>query len=179
MPKKTTVKKHDRFVKGRRVPVIKHERMLQFIPNQALNAKIKNLAKTDPIPFNKRNMNIFHLPIETVVYIPSTTENQKLLSPDDFEKRVAESQDELAKMFGGYSTVDVQGGYEDDDGNIIKEKVAKVTVFTTEDNLVKQQRKYRQWLLKNQKQWYQDSIGFEVEGDLYYLKKPEKKKKVK
>ncbi len=74
-------------------------------------------------------------------------------------------------MFGGFSTVEVSGGYTLIDGKIVKEKVAKIIVFTTSDTLGKHQAQLKNWLLKKGDQWNQESMGLEVEGDLYYISK--------
>lgn len=110
----------------------------------------------------------FHLPIETAVYVPSTKRN-KAISHSQYKGRVTETRRKLSNMLGGYTSVQAIGGYTDNKGQVIKEPVTKVTAFATKDAYHKNRQDYAKWLLKKKKNWKQESIGYEHEGDLYYF----------
>ena len=168
-------KRHDLSRQG-----IKTAQKVQFIPTKRaieqrrqkeVSDRIKVLGSTNTLPFTKSKLKTFHLPIETAIYIPATGSNQKEVSDSQFKERIESAEKQLAKLFGGFSTVEVSGGYTLIDGKIVKEKVAKIIVFTTSDTLGKHQAQLKNWLLKKGDQWNQESMGLEVEGDLYYISK--------
>lgn len=148
---------------------IPSERDRELRRTKKVKDKIKLMGSSDTLPFTKSKIKTFHLPIETAIYIPATTTGQKELSNSQFKKRILSAEKQLAKLFGGFSTVEVNGGYTLVDGRLVKEKVAKVVVFTTGDTLMKHQADLKKWLVKKGKQWNQESMGLEVEGDLYYV----------
>lgn len=112
---------------------------------------------------------MFHLPLEMVVYVPSTQDVDKVITVDEMDKRVDEVKTYLSSKFGGYSSTDKLGGFVDSKGNLVNEEVVQVVSFSTQeafdehkDELVKQLSKWGQ-------EWGQEAIGFEFEGDLFYV----------
>jgi len=104
-----------------------------------------------------------------VIYVPSTTEVGKTISKAELEKRVKEVEKYVANTFGGYTETETEGGYKSTEGDIIEEDVVKVSVFaqnkdwkSNEKTVVNQVKK---WATK----WGQEAIGFEYEGNLYYI----------
>lgn len=119
----------------------------------------------------KRLEKNFELPIEMVVYVPSTEKANQTIGKRDFSKRVDEVQEFLAKTFGGFSANNVEGGYVSDEKGLIQEDVVKVTAFAQVQDFEKKFdeliNKIKYWA----GEWGQESIGFEFEGDLYYIEK--------
>lgn len=119
----------------------------------------------------KRLEKNFELPIEMVVYVPSTEKANQTIGKRDFTKRVDEVQEFLAKTFGGFSATNVEGGYVSDEKGLIQEDVVKVTAFAQVQDFEKKFdeliNKIKYWA----GEWGQESIGFEFEGDLYYIEK--------
>ncbi len=110
-----------------------------------------------------------HLPIEMSVYVPSTKDASVPISKSELENRVKQVKEYLANLFGGYSSSEVVGGYASNEGALIQEDVVKVISFATkkayEENKQKLIDKIAEWSTK----WSQEAIGFELEGDLYYI----------
>jgi len=140
----------------------------QPLKNPIIN-KINLMSKSDTLPFKKNNVDVYHLPIETAVYVPSTTTGQKQLSNKDFMVRVKETEKEFAEMFGGYSSVQITGGYVTKNGKVIREKVAKVVIFSDAKSMIKHREKVKSFLVNKKGEWEQESLGYEIEGDLYYI----------
>jgi hypothetical protein len=116
----------------------------------------------------------FELPLELVVYVPSTTTADRKISDEEFESRIDYVETYLSDLFGGYSATEVEGGYVSDEKGLIQEDVMKVTAFGQVDNF---EDKFNQLLHQVKiwcEEWGQESIGFEFEGDLFYINKDSK-----
>ena len=104
-----------------------------------------------------------------VIYVPSTSNVGEKISKSKLEKRVKEVEKFVANEFGGYTETDTDGGYKATSGEIIEEDIVKVSVFANnkdwKDNEKKVVSKVKKWA----KKWGQEAIGFEYEGDLYYI----------
>ena len=130
-----------------------------------------NQGRPRPLGVPRRNVD-FSLPIEQAVIVPSTEDADKTISQSELNKRVKETQKFLAQTFGGFTSTKATGGYFSDDKNkIIEEKVVVVTSFSGSDDFKVKQAELMGWIGRKQKQWSQESIGYELEGDLYYVKK--------
>ena len=75
------------------------------------------------LPFERAPRGITHLPLECVVYVPSTQ---------------------------GDDAIDVEG-------------------FGDADDYERKRRQLLEWLLDKRDEWGQEALGFEFEGDLWYL----------
>lgn len=110
-----------------------------------------------------------HLPMEISVYVPSTKDANIPVSKEELNARVKEVKQYLATLFGGYSSSEILGGYVSTTGELIQEDVVKVISFATkqayEDNEATLIDKIADW----SKEWSQEAIGLEIEGDLYYI----------
>ena len=104
-----------------------------------------------------------------VIYVPSTTNVGNKISKKELDKRVGEVEKYVANEFGGYTETDTDGGYKSTSGEIIEEDIVKVSVFANnkdwKENESKVVSKVKEWATK----WGQEAIGFEYEGDLYYI----------
>ena len=112
----------------------------------------------------------FELPMEMIVYVPSTKDGNVIISKSDFQARIKSVRTYLATKFGGFSSNPTDGGYmSNEDKGLIEEDVVKVTAFATkealEENLDALLKKIQSWC----RAWSQESIGFEFEGDLFYI----------
>lgn len=110
-----------------------------------------------------------HLPMEISVYVPSTKDANVPVSKEELNARVKEVKQYLATLFGGYSSSEIIGGYVSTTGELIQEDVVKVISFATkqayEENEATLIDKIADW----SKEWSQEAIGLEIEGDLYYI----------
>jgi len=114
--------------------------------------------------------NAFHLPVETAVYVPSTTKGNKKVSKTILNKRVRNVRIYLSDKYGGYTSSKGVGGYVMKDGRLVKEGVVRVSSFATEKDFKKNVPVVRQKLKTWGKKWKQEAVGYEHEGDMYYIK---------
>jgi hypothetical protein len=125
-----------------------------------LETKIKNLL------VQKES---FDLPLEMAVYVPSTEKANQIISKREFAKRIEDVQVYLSQLFGGFSSVDVEGGYESSEKGLIQEDVTKVVAFGNRDGFEDKFNRLMNKIVDWCKAWSQESIGFEFEGDLFYI----------
>ena len=108
--------------------------------------------------------------INQSVYVPSTKDGNKPISAEEMSARVEETKKFLSEQFGGYTSVSTEGGYYSSAKKaVIKEKVVKITSFTTKAVYEIKKATLQDWLHTKAKMWGQESIGYEVEGDLLYV----------
>jgi hypothetical protein len=111
----------------------------------------------------------FHLPLEMAIYVPSTWKVDLVIPEDLFRERVQEVSEYLSELFGGYTSQQTLGGYVSENGELVKEDVVKVTAFATESAFKTNQDKLIRQVQKWAKDWEQEAIGVEFEGDLFYV----------
>lgn len=112
----------------------------------------------------------FELQVETAIYVPSTKGADQKISADEFKRRVSQVKIFLAKLYGGYSSVEVEGGYwSDDKKKEISEKDVRVVAFSTKEEFKKNEKEIISYLLKLKKEWTQESMGYELDGEMYYI----------
>jgi hypothetical protein len=104
-----------------------------------------------------------------IVYVPSTTDVGVKIAPVELDKRVDEVKEYFANLFGGFTETDADGGYKSHSGEIVEEEVVKVSVFSKNKNWKENESQVVQKVKDWAKEWGQESIGFEYEGDLYYI----------
>jgi hypothetical protein len=113
----------------------------------------------------------FELPIEMAVYVPSTEKAKQIFSKREYASRIDEVRSYLANLFGGYSSEGIDGGYVSDEKGLIQEDVTKVTAFSTKENFEQKLETLITQIKKWCGAWGQESMGFEFEGDLFYISK--------
>jgi hypothetical protein len=112
------------------------------------------------------------LPIEQVVYVPSTNKEQKPVPSQEVAKRVAEVKRFLSAKYGGFTSVKSEGGYAMENkghDKIVQEGIIKVTSFATRQAYHQNKPKLISQLRRWGDKWGQESMGLEVEGDLEYV----------
>lgn len=178
----------------------KEEFGVQLIPNQfAKGGRTKNAMKTDDYENASLSMDsyedgaiasnptefaeggeidlpkadkMFHLPLELAVYVPSTQDVDKVISDSELKERVDEVSEYLARLFGGFTKSDKIGGFMSSKSELVTEDVVPVVSFATQSDFNANKDKLVNKLSEWAKKWGQEAIGFEFEGDLYYV--PEK-----
>ena len=115
----------------------------------------------------------FQLPLEIAVYVPSTINVDTKISKKEFDKRVDEAETWLGRLWGGFSANDVEGGFVSGKGatqrKLIQEDVVKITCFCQSEGFDRRFDLMLKKLIYWAKEWKQESIGLEVEGDLFYI----------
>jgi len=112
---------------------------------------------------------LFHLPIEMAVYVPSTKNVDKMITPYEMNKRVNEVKRTLAAMFGGYTSAEFMGGYITTDEKLVNEKIVRVVSYSTRSAFQENKKKLLKQIAEWAKAWGQEAIGYEYEGDLFYV----------
>jgi hypothetical protein len=112
---------------------------------------------------------MFHLPYEIAVYVPSTKDVDKSITASELRARVKEVEKYLAETFGGFTSSEKVGGYLSSKSSVITEKVVPVTAFCSLEDFSKNKAKLVNKMSIWAKMWGQEAIGFEFEGDLYYV----------
>lgn len=110
-----------------------------------------------------------HLPFEISIYVPSTKDVDKNITAVELRARVKEVQKYLSTTFGGFSSAEKVGGYLSNKNSIITEKVIPVTSFASMQSFRENKRGLVNKISIWAKKWGQEAIGFEFEGDLYYV----------
>ena len=128
-----------------------------------IESKVKNRIK-----------DAFELPLQVAIYVPSTKEKNVIVSRREFEKRIDEVEKFLAQIFGGFSAVKVEGGFESSDKGLVQEDAVRVVAFASKENEHGTTfDKSFQELIEHVKNWCtdwsQESIGVEFENDLFYV----------
>jgi hypothetical protein len=112
---------------------------------------------------------MFHLPYEISVYVPSTKDVDKIITATELRARVKEVEKYLAETFGGFTSAEKVGGYLSSKSSVITEKVIPVTSFASMQSFKENKSKLVNKISVWAKKWGQEAIGFEFEGDLYYV----------
>jgi|TARA_R100001530_G_scaffold109442_1_gene76837 hypothetical protein len=126
----------------------------------------------------KQKKDVFILDVEQAILVPSTAKADKKIPDAKFKSRVAEVRKYLSQKFGGYTSIKGVGGYySEPKRKVIQEKVTKVTGFATTQDFKKNKPALIKQLGAWGKEWGQESIGYEHEGDLYYFPQAKKNKR--
>ena len=120
------------------------------------------------LPFDRLPKGITHLPLECVVYIPST-QGDRAISEREFADRRDQAADMLSSLFGGCRESMAKGRYRAKDGTLVSEDVAVLTGFGDADDYERKRKEFLAWLIEKRDEWEQEALGFEFEGDLWYL----------
>lgn len=134
-----------------------------------LQKRVSVLDDKKYLKLTKRQKNEFtDLPIEQRIIVPSTKNKRERLTRKEFSERVETVKKWFTNRFGGHTTVQGIGGF-DNEGNVIEEDVAVVTSFSTVKDFEKHGYKVPRKLQKWAKDWGQFSVSYEFEGDLYLV----------
>ena len=120
------------------------------------------------LPFDRLPKGITHLPLECVVYVPST-QGDRVIGTDEFARRRDETADLLVTLFGGCRESMATGRYRGRDGEIVAEEVAVLTGFGDAEDYERKRQQFLAWLIDRRDEWGQETLGFEFEGDLWYI----------
>ena len=112
---------------------------------------------------------MFHLPLELAVYVPSTQDVDEVISESELNARVDEVSKYLATIFGGFTKSEKVGGFMTSQSELVTEDVVPVVSFATKSDYEANKNKLVSKLSEWARKWGQEAIGFEFEGDLYYV----------
>jgi hypothetical protein len=117
----------------------------------------------------KKGKRVSHLPVQQAVYVPSTKDKNKKISKKEYQERLSEVKKYLSDKFGGYTKIKGTGGYHDSDKGLIQEKVGVVYSYAEKPKFRRHKGALINQIGKWRKKWGQDSMGYEHEGDMYYI----------
>ena len=118
-----------------------------------------------PTKREKKNSNKIH----AVIYVPSTKAFSKPITGREFKKRIFETANFMNRTFGGTTKIRGIGSYNMND-KIINEKIVKVETFAKVKDYQRADLKIKEFIQKKRRLWKQDSIGYEFEEEMYFIK---------
>jgi len=124
-----------------------------------------------PNPFRKMPKGTRKLPVSSAVYVVNRDRNGKLIPNKKFLARVKDVEKMFLSLFEGYTNDQINRGefINKTNGKIMAERVARITSFADVKLFKTNRKKLEAWIKQKKKDWDQEAIAFEFEGDLYYL----------
>tara|TARA_R110002110_G_scaffold35364_8_gene119506 strand:- start:2657 stop:4627 length:1971 start_codon:yes stop_codon:yes gene_type:complete len=108
---------------------------------------------------------------EIKVYVPST-QGEADISDEDFEDRILFVQTALSTLFGGYTSINADGGYIGESSELTTEPVGVVSTWATPEAYEENLHKLEELLMYCREFWDQETIGFEFENDFFMYPEP-------
>ena len=131
---------------------------------------MKKVFTYSPNPFRNMSKRTKKLAIMNAILIVSRDRNGKNVPNKEFLKRIEETEMILLDFFGGCTNDKINyGKFKSKKGVIIKEKIARIVCYAKIDDFKKNRLKLEKWLLEKKKERNQEKIGYEFEGDMYYI----------
>ena len=74
-------------------------------------------------------------------------------------------------LFGGYTTDEMEHGefISKIKKSIVSERIARIVSFSDAKKFRKHRSVLEKWLLWQKKEWKQEAVAYEFEGDLFYI----------
>ena len=109
--------------------------------------------------------------VALAIYIPNAEQGGKKISAREYKQRIRTTEQMLLGFFGGCTTNELDRGAAKSEvtGGIVTEKVTRIHSFTDPATYKKHRDALLRWLLERKKEWNYEAMGFEFEGDLYYI----------
>ena len=146
-----------------------YEAVMRFKNNRQRKAVMARLRTISHPPFRSAN----HLPVRVSVIVPST-ELEKNIPAKEFLRRVDSENRWFDNRFGGDTAVRETGSYlgvVKGKKKLIKEKGVIVESKTTTDNYERLKNEFARHIEQKRKEWKQQSVLAEVEGQTYIVPK--------
>jgi hypothetical protein len=146
----TSVRRHLRRTKHGYVQVRRHERLVPFAGERG----------------------VAHAGYRTAIIVPST-DHDRPISPERFQRRVAETERFLSEKQGGFTDVNAVGGWVEhespkDKGRLIKERTAEVVSYATRAQVAKSKADIERYVAEKRRAWRQSEVSYEFgKADLY------------
>jgi hypothetical protein len=119
-----------------------------------------------------------------VIYVPSTTEENRPISRDEFNARINRVSRFISRSFGGDTVQRVSyGNWIDGKGNLVKEEIARVEFFADDKQYLEKDYEIGKMLQRLRKKWKQWGISYEYQSPhkkeaLYFVTANKKLKEV-
>ena len=105
-------------------------------------------------------------PYEVKVYVPSTRLDE-VISEKEYSDRVVKTQQFLAGLFGGFTSLSAKGGYMSDMEGLISEPVVVVSAWASAEDYSEKLDELETFLMHKRDEWEQEVIGFEFDNDFF------------
>lgn len=123
------------------------------------------------------------LTTRTAILVPSTKHGNQKISEREFNARIRETQNFMNREFGGSTVTKGVGSYtiSGRKPKLVQEDVVIVENYSKPKDWKKHMREVENYIESKQKEWTQDSIGFEIQAphkplSLHFVKAHSKKK---
>ena len=147
---------HIRKVNGKRVKVKSHFRKTDNI--YSVHKDIKEL-----------DLRSNRLPIQFGLIVPSTIKDKKI-PQREFKRRISSERKFFTSKFGGDTAIQQSGGYsikEKGTRKLIVEDGVMVMSSMSAQKYSQKRKVLADHVKKRRKQWKQDTIGYQLEGNFY------------
>ena len=115
--------------------------------------------------FPKKTM---RLEKQMAIVVPSTKEFNKQITKKEMVNRVRSVRNFLTENFGGSTRVKGIGSYSGK-GGVVDENVVVVEAFADNPVWNKSKSSVSKFLRQKAREWSQESLGYQLEGDLYLV----------
>ncbi len=124
-----------------------------------------------PKPFKKMPKGTKKLAVANAVYIVDRDKEGNKISSKEFKERIKETESIFVRLFGGMSNDELSHGnfLSKTTNKVLTENVARIVCFASEKDFKKHSGELKLWLIKKKKEWNQEAIAYEFEGDLFYI----------
>lgn len=115
---------------------------------------------------NARLKNMFSLRSKITVYIPATTDIDKVIDNTEYVNRAAIL---LSECFGGATSTDALGYWVSSTAGLVKENTTMVFAYAGEDELKKDLDKVIDFCESLKVEMKQDAIALELNGEMFFI----------
>jgi hypothetical protein len=123
-----------------------------------------------PNPFKKMPRSVKKLAVANAIYVTNTDKDGNKISLKEFKRRTDEVEKKFIYFFGGITNDEINHGhFKSAKNKILTEKVARIASFAEAKVFRKHRKELESWILTKKKEWNQEAIAYEFEGDLYYI----------
>lgn len=110
--------------------------------------------------------NMFKLSSKITVYVPSTTDIDKVIDNTEYVDTCATL---LSNCFGGATSTNTLGYWMSPSAGLVKEKSTMVFAYCTTEDLNKHLDKVVDFCIAMKKELKQDSIALEFNNEMYFI----------
>lgn len=122
------------------------------------------------IPFKKMPRGFRKFDVSNAVYLTDHDNEGNKISEKEFYSRIQEIESFFVNLFGGHTRAALgKGEFMTKDKKTIEENTVKIESFTDKKTFAKKSEELKVWLLEKKKEWKQEYIGYEFQGDLFYI----------
>jgi hypothetical protein len=123
-----------------------------------------------------RGIKMSHSPIELTLYVPATQGEKDIVDTDIQKVRIEDAERTMSTLFRGTTEVSAVGRWINDDKELVREPIGKITSYTTPERFESRKSKFEDYVKDIARRYNQSSIALEFEGDMFLYNNPDAKK---